>query len=41
MVWFGRGPRTREDALFYHALKAGCAANCAFVFDTEFPEALP
>ena len=38
MIWFGRGPRTREDAAFYHALKAGCAVNCAFV--AEFPEAL-
>jgi hypothetical protein len=35
---FRRGPRRRDHAAFYHALKAGCAVNCAFV--AEFPEAL-
>lgn len=35
LVWFRRDLRTRDHAAFYHALKAGHAVYCAFVFDTE------
>jgi DNA photolyase len=41
LVWFRRDLRTHEHGAFYHALKAGRAVYCAFVFDTEILEALP
>jgi deoxyribodipyrimidine photo-lyase len=41
LVWFRRDLRTHDHAAFYHALKAGRAVYCAFVFDTEILDALP
>jgi deoxyribodipyrimidine photo-lyase len=41
LVWFRRDLRTHDHAAFYHALKAGRAVYCAFVFDTDILEQLP
>jgi hypothetical protein len=41
LIGFRRDLRKHDHAAFYHALKAGCAVNRAFVFDTEILEALP
>jgi hypothetical protein len=40
LIWFRRDLRAHDHAAFYHALKAGCAVCCAFVFDTEILQAL-
>jgi deoxyribodipyrimidine photolyase len=41
LVWFRRDLRTHDHAAFYHALKAGRAIYCAFIFDTEILDTLP
>ena len=41
LTWFRRDLRTHDHAAFYHALKSGHVAYCAFVFDTEILELLP
>jgi deoxyribodipyrimidine photo-lyase len=41
LVWFRRDLRAHDHAAFYHALKAGRAVYCTFVFDTEILEQLP
>lgn len=40
LVWFRRDLRMYDHAAFYHALHAGRAVYCAFVFDSEILQAL-
>ncbi len=41
LVWFRRDLRTHDHTAFYHALTAGRAVYCAFVFDTEILDTQP